>query len=98
MPIYEFVCRKCKDSFRESASIKKKKAGKIACPECKSKDLQPKRATGGNNCKYIHGHRCPQCGMECGREFVRSVYSTDGMQRCTGFKENNIYEISDELP
>jgi putative FmdB family regulatory protein len=36
MPIYEYVCKKCKNQFEELVRGKEKPA----CPKCKSKDLE----------------------------------------------------------
>lgn len=40
MPLYEYVCRKCQNSFSESLSIKEHETKKVQCPKCKSRDVQ----------------------------------------------------------
>jgi putative FmdB family regulatory protein len=41
MPFYEFLCTKCKKTFGLAMSIKEREKGKIACPKCKSKRVEP---------------------------------------------------------
>jgi len=38
MPIYEFICRKCKKHFESLVSIGKEKS--VSCTSCGSKDIQ----------------------------------------------------------
>ncbi|MFQ5801273.1 MAG: FmdB family zinc ribbon protein [Candidatus Methylomirabilales bacterium] len=41
MPSYEFHCKKCNKAFGLTLSIKEREEGKIACPTCGSKELEP---------------------------------------------------------
>lgn len=36
MPIYEFVCTKCKKAFEIALSFAEREKKKIKCPKCKS--------------------------------------------------------------
>ena len=38
MPIYEFTCKKCSNTFSKRAKIAEK--DQIKCPECSSQDLK----------------------------------------------------------
>ncbi len=40
MPTYEFVCEKCKKSFRVMLSISEYEKKKYACPKCKGKKVR----------------------------------------------------------
>ena len=40
MPLYEYVCRKCKRKFSEVLTVKEHDARKIHCPQCKSRDVE----------------------------------------------------------
>ena len=44
MPIYEFDCQDCGDSF-ESLVMSFTKIDGVACPECKSENIQKKIST-----------------------------------------------------
>ena len=44
MPIYEFDCQDCGDSF-ESLVMSFTKIDGVACPECESKNIQKKIST-----------------------------------------------------
>ncbi|MFH2105302.1 MAG: FmdB family zinc ribbon protein [Parcubacteria group bacterium] len=63
MPIYEFTCRQCQHNFRKTTSIKNKKAGKISCPECKSKNLQESYST--NSSKSCSSCSSSGCSSGC---------------------------------
>ncbi len=41
MPFYEFHCKKCDKSFGLTLTIKEREEGKIVCPTCKSKKVEP---------------------------------------------------------
>jgi putative FmdB family regulatory protein len=41
MPLYEYVCRKCKKKFSEVLMIKEHDTRRIHCPRCKSRDVEP---------------------------------------------------------
>jgi putative FmdB family regulatory protein len=41
MPFYEFHCSKCNKSFGLTLSIKEREKGKIVCPKCKSRKIDP---------------------------------------------------------
>lgn len=41
MPFYEFHCKKCDRTFGVNLSIKEREEGKIACPTCGSKKVEP---------------------------------------------------------
>ncbi len=36
MPIYEFVCKKCKKEFERALSFAEREKKKIKCPKCNS--------------------------------------------------------------
>ncbi len=36
MPIYEFVCKKCKKEFERALSFAEREKKNIKCPKCKS--------------------------------------------------------------
>lgn len=40
MPIYEFVCGKCRKKFSLTMSISEYEKKKAACPKCKSSDVK----------------------------------------------------------
>ena len=40
MPVYEYLCRKCGESFERVESIKEHDPSKVRCPECKSKKVE----------------------------------------------------------
>lgn len=42
MPIYEYICNKCKENF---ALFKWKEDGITSCPKCGSKDVKKKLST-----------------------------------------------------
>ena len=44
MPQYSFVCRACKKEFSKILTIAEYEKGKIACPHCKSKDVEQRWA------------------------------------------------------
>jgi len=44
MPQYSFVCRACKKEFSKILTIAEYEQGKIACPHCKSKDVEQRWA------------------------------------------------------
>jgi putative FmdB family regulatory protein len=39
MPLYEYICRKCRHKFDEVLSVKEHDTKKIRCPKCQSEDL-----------------------------------------------------------
>jgi len=39
MPLYEYVCRKCRTKFGEAITIKEHEIRQVSCPKCKSGDL-----------------------------------------------------------
>ncbi|MCM8801254.1 MAG: zinc ribbon domain-containing protein [Candidatus Omnitrophica bacterium] len=39
MPLYEFQCKKCKENFEISCSLKEYEETKPSCPKCKSKEV-----------------------------------------------------------
>lgn len=39
MPVYEYVCRKCRTKFGEALTSKEHEIRQISCPKCKSADL-----------------------------------------------------------
>jgi putative FmdB family regulatory protein len=41
MPLYEYICRKCKKKFSEVLMIKEHDTRKVHCPKCKSQDVEP---------------------------------------------------------
>lgn len=40
MPLYEYVCRKCRKQFGEVLTVKEHDTKKVQCPRCNSKDMQ----------------------------------------------------------
>jgi putative FmdB family regulatory protein len=40
MPQYNFLCRACKREFSKILTIAEHEKGGIACPHCKSKDVE----------------------------------------------------------
>lgn len=42
MPIYDFVCNKCKKKFSLTMSVSEYEKKKFQCPKCQSKDVQQK--------------------------------------------------------
>jgi len=44
MPQYSFLCRACKKEFSKILTISEYEKGKIACPHCKSKDVEQRWA------------------------------------------------------
>jgi len=40
MPLYEYICRKCKKRFSELLRIKEHDSKRIHCPKCKSRDVK----------------------------------------------------------
>lgn len=41
MPIYDYKCEKCGESFSLAMSIKEKETKKVKCPKCKSSKVKP---------------------------------------------------------
>jgi putative FmdB family regulatory protein len=41
MPLYEYICRKCKKKFSEVLMIKEHDTRKVHCPKCDSRDVAP---------------------------------------------------------
>jgi len=39
MPLYEYICRKCRTKFGEAVTIKEHEIRQASCPKCKSADL-----------------------------------------------------------
>ncbi len=67
MPIYEYVCNKCKADFEELVLSQREQ---VACPECGSKRV--KRAMSSfsfaSSGKFSHakGGGCGNCSASCG--------------------------------
>jgi putative FmdB family regulatory protein len=40
MPLYEYICRKCRHKFDEVLTIKEHETKKPQCPKCQSTDLE----------------------------------------------------------
>ncbi len=40
MPVYEYICRKCRHQFGEVLTIKEHETMKVHCPKCQSEDLE----------------------------------------------------------
>lgn len=40
MPLYEYICRKCRTKFDEVLTLEERDTKKISCPKCKSSDLE----------------------------------------------------------
>lgn len=62
MPIYEFVCRKCKTDFEE---LVLSSSEKIACPKCGSKRVDRAMSTfsysSGGSYRHASGDSCGGC-------------------------------------
>jgi putative FmdB family regulatory protein len=41
MPIYDYKCEKCGESFSLVMSIKEKETKKVKCPKCNSSKVKP---------------------------------------------------------
>lgn len=39
MPLYEYICKKCRKKFSEILTISEHEKKKVKCPKCKSEDL-----------------------------------------------------------
>jgi putative FmdB family regulatory protein len=39
MPLYEYVCNKCRKKFSEVLTIKEHQTKKVRCPKCQSEDV-----------------------------------------------------------
>ena len=44
MPTYSYVCNDCKKPFTQMMSLSEHSKNKIACPKCKSKNVEQKFA------------------------------------------------------
>ena len=44
MPQYNFICRACKKEFSKILTLSEYEKGKIACPHCRSKDVEQRWA------------------------------------------------------
>ncbi len=44
MPQYSYLCRACKKEFSKILTISEYEKSKIACPHCKSKDVEQRWA------------------------------------------------------
>jgi putative FmdB family regulatory protein len=40
MPVYEYICRKCRNEFNTVLTIKEHEIQKLRCPKCESTDLE----------------------------------------------------------
>ncbi len=40
MPLYEFQCKKCNETFTKKMSVKEMEKEKVLCPKCKSEDVK----------------------------------------------------------
>ena len=40
MPLYEYTCRKCGETFSEVLTIKEHETKKVRCPKCQSEEVQ----------------------------------------------------------
>ncbi len=40
MPVYEYICRKCRNEFNIVLTIKEHEIQKLQCPKCQSTDLE----------------------------------------------------------
>ena len=40
MPVYNFVCKDCKKSFTQHLTLAEYEKGGVACPKCKSKNVE----------------------------------------------------------
>ena len=40
MPLYEYICRKCRNEFNIVLTIKEHEIQKLQCPKCQSTDLE----------------------------------------------------------
>lgn len=40
MPLYEYICKRCRKKFAEVLTLKELETKKVECPKCKSADLE----------------------------------------------------------
>jgi len=45
MPVYEYKCERCGETFSLVMGVKEKEKAKIQCPKCKSSDVKPVYST-----------------------------------------------------
>lgn len=66
MPIYEFICRKCRNHFETLVSMGKEKS--VSCIECGSKDIEKLFSTfgigGGSNRLSTSSEACTTCSTK----------------------------------
>lgn len=69
MPIYEYECGKCKNTFEASMSIKDKGNIRVTCPKCKSDDVNQIFNGVNINAKSTAGRKSNGCcgGSGCCR-------------------------------
>ena len=60
MPIFEFVCQQCQDTFEELMSFADMEAGEAACPKCGSRKVA--RALSSFATGQGGGQAAPACG------------------------------------
>jgi len=68
MPYYDLYCPACDKEINVSATMSDKKANKIGCPECGSKDLKTVFKTPPAYIKNAKLNECPNshvCGAAC---------------------------------
>jgi putative FmdB family regulatory protein len=47
MPLYEYECNKCNNTFDKVMSIKEMETVKVTCPKCSSEDIRKLMSSGG---------------------------------------------------
>ncbi len=45
MPVYEFKCEKCGETFSLAIGIKEREKTEVKCPKCNSRDVKPVYST-----------------------------------------------------
>lgn len=45
MPLYEYTCNDCHKDFSRVMTLREYERGDVACPDCKSKNVEQKPAT-----------------------------------------------------
>lgn len=68
MPIFEYICKDCKDSFEKIVRTSTKE---VLCPKCGSNKVEKKLSTfgvsgvtvpsGGSSCSSCSSHSCSSC-------------------------------------
>ncbi len=63
MPLFEFICKKCGKKFEKLVFSTDNE--KLACPECKSEDVEKQFSTFSSNASKGGGHEHHCCNGCC---------------------------------